>query len=74
MFYFLALVAQLIRRDPGATRQKYAGKKSHEVHTVLCHQIDLPVFVLVTPAHVHDSQVGWFMVFKTCTKSHPLFY
>lgn len=86
LFFFLALVTQLMRQgviqgqelivdssllcawrtdDPGATRQKYAGKKSvfgYKVHTVLCHQVDLPVFVLVTPAHVHDSQVGWFVV------------
>lgn len=86
LFFFLALVAQLIRLgvirgqelivdssllcawttdDPGATRQKYAGKKSvfgYKVHTVLCHQADLPLFVLVTPAHVHDSQVGWLVV------------
>lgn len=53
------------RDDPGATWQKYAGKKSlfgYKVHTVLCHQADLPVFVLVTAAHVHDSQAGWFVV------------
>lgn len=53
------------RHDPGATRQKYAGKKSvfgYKVHTVLCHHADLPLLVLVTPAHVHDSQVGWFVV------------
>jgi len=86
LFFFLALVAQLIRLgvitgqelivdssllsawrtdDPGATRQKYAGKKSvfgYKVHTVLCHQADLPLFALVTPAHVHDSQVGWFVI------------
>lgn len=30
--------------------------------TVLCHQTDLPLFALVTPAHVHDSQVGWFVI------------
>lgn len=51
--------------DPGATWQKYAGKKAlfgYKVHTVLCHHVDLPVFVLVTAAHVHDSQVGWFVV------------
>jgi hypothetical protein len=86
LFFFLGLVAQLIRlgvitgqelivdssllsawrtADPGATRQKYAGKKSvfgYKVHAVICHQADLPVFVLVTPAHVHDSQVGWFII------------
>jgi hypothetical protein len=51
--------------DPGAAWQKYAGKKSvfgYKVHTVLCGHSDLPVFVLVTPAHVHDSQVGWLIV------------
>jgi hypothetical protein len=51
--------------DPGATWQKYAKKASvfgYKVHTVLCHQADLPVFILVTPAHVHDSQVGWFVI------------
>ena len=51
--------------DPGATWQKY-GKKAarfgYKVHTVLCRQSDLPVFLLVTPAHVHDSQVGWFVI------------
>jgi hypothetical protein len=86
LFFFLALVAQLIRlgvirgqelivdssllsawraEDPGATWQKYAGKKAvfgYKVHSVLCHQADLPLFVLVTPAHVHDSQIGWFVV------------
>jgi len=54
--------------DPGATWQKYAGKKSvfgFKVHTVLCHQADLPLFALVTPAHVHDSQVGWFVILVT---------
>jgi len=51
--------------DPGATWQKYAKKASvfgYKVHTVLCHHADLPVFILVTPAHVHDSQVGWFVI------------
>lgn len=86
LFFFLALVAQLIRLgvitgqelivdssllfawrtdDPGVTRQKYAGKKSvfgYKVHTVLCHKADLPLFALVTPAYVHDSQVGWFVI------------
>jgi hypothetical protein len=85
-FFFLALVAQLIRlgvitgqalivdssllaawrkHDPGATYQKYAGKKSvygYKVHTVLCGQADLPLFALVTPANVHDSQVGWLVI------------
>jgi len=51
--------------DPGAAWQKYAKKASvfgYKVHTVLCHQSDLPVFILVTPAQVHDSLVGWFVI------------
>jgi hypothetical protein len=32
------------------------------VHTVLCRQADLAVFILVNPASVHDSQVGWFVI------------
>lgn len=50
--------------DTGATWQKYAGKAcvfGYKVHTLLCHQADLPVFALVTPAHVHDLQIGWFI-------------
>lgn len=86
LFFFLALVVQLLRLgvitgqelivdssllaawrddDPGATWQKYAGKKAlfgYKVHAVLCHQADLPIFALVTPAHVHDSQVGWLVI------------
>jgi len=86
LFFFLALVGQLVRLgvitgkalmvdssllsawradDPGARWQKYAGKPAvfgYKVHTVLCGQSDLPVFLLLTPAHPHDSQVGWFVV------------
>ena len=86
LFFFLALVAQLIRlgtitgkelivdstlleawwkADPGAAWQQYAGKAhvfGYKVHTVLCRQANLPVFVLVTPANVHDSRVGWLIV------------
>jgi hypothetical protein len=54
--------------DPGATWQKYAGKAyvfGYKVHTVLYHQADLPVFALVTPAHWHDSQIGWFITLIT---------
>jgi hypothetical protein len=85
-FFFLGLVAQLIRlgvvtgqelivdasllpawymADPDATWQKYAKKAAvfgYKVHTVLCRQADLPVFILITPASVHDSQVGWFVI------------
>lgn len=53
------------KADPGATWQKYARKSAvfgYKVHTVLCQHSDLPVFFLVTPAHVHDSQVGWFVI------------
>jgi hypothetical protein len=86
LFFFLGLVAQLMRlgvltgtalivdstllsawyhADPGATWQKYARKKAvfgYKAHALLCAQNTLPVFVLVTPAHVHDSLVGWFIV------------
>jgi len=86
LFFFLALVAQLVRlgaiagkelivdstliaawrkADPGAAWQRYAGKAAlfgYKVHTVLCRQADLPVFVLVTPANVHDALVGWLIV------------
>jgi len=86
LFFFLALVAQLIRlgaitgqelivdsslleawckADPGAAWQQYAGKAhvfGYKVHTVLCRQANLPVLVLITPANVHDSLVGWFIV------------
>ncbi len=34
----------------------------YKVNTVLCAQSDLPVFMLFTPAHPHDSQVGWFVI------------
>ena len=60
-----SLLKAWYKDDPGASWQKYAGKKAlfgYKVHTVLCHQADLPVFVLVTAAHVHDSQVGWLVI------------
>lgn len=59
------LLAAWYHADPGASWQKYAKKKAvfgYKVHTVLCQASNLPVFVLVTPAHVHDSLVGWFIV------------
>lgn len=86
LFFFLALVGQLIRLgviagqelivdssllaawrkdDPDAAWQKYAGRKAlfgYKVHTLLCHTADLPVLALVTPANVHDSQVGWLLL------------
>jgi hypothetical protein len=34
----------------------------YKVHTMLCRQASLPVYVLVTPAIVHDSLVGWLIV------------
>lgn len=53
------------KADPGAAWQQYAGKAhvfGYKVHTVLCRQANLPVFVLVTPANVHDSLLGWLIV------------
>ena len=60
-----SLLAAWHHADPGATWQRYARKKAvfgYKVHAVLCQTSNLPVFVLVTPAHVHDSLVGWFIV------------
>lgn len=54
--------------DPGAAWQRYAGKRllyGYKVHVVLCHQYDLPIFVLVTPAQVQDMVVGWLMLLVT---------
>jgi hypothetical protein len=86
LFFFLGLVAQLMRlgvitgtalivdssllsawyhADPGATWQKYARKGAvfgYKVHALLCAQHTLPVFVLVTPANIHDSLLGWFIL------------
>lgn len=67
--------------DPGAIWQKYAVKQSvfgFKVHTVLCHPADLPLFALVTQAHVHDPHVGWFVILVTacclaCWKSSYFF-
>ncbi len=59
------LLAAWYHADPGASWQKYARKTAlfgYKVHAVLCQASNLPVFVLVTPAHVHDSLVGWFIV------------
>lgn len=59
------LLAAGYHADPGATWQQYAKKRTvfgYQVHAVLCQVSDLPVFVLVTPAHVPDSLVGWFIV------------
>lgn len=60
-----SLLAAWYHADPGATWQRYAKKKpvfGYKVHAVLCQTSNLPVFVLVTPAHVHDALVGWFIV------------
>ena len=59
------LLSAWYHADPGATWQKYARKRAvfgYKVHALLCAQHTLPVFVLVTPANVHDSLVGWFIV------------
>lgn len=60
-----SLLKAWYQADPGATWQKYAGKRSlfgYKIHTVICRHMVLPVFIWVTPAHVHDSMVGWFVV------------
>jgi len=48
--------------DPGAAWSRYRGQAAifgYKIHTVLCHYADLPVFVVITPANVHDSLVGF---------------
>src|SRR5512147_1714330 len=60
-----SLLSAWYHADPGATWQKYAKKAAvfgYKVHAVVCQHNTLPVFVLVTPAHVHDSLVGWFII------------
>jgi hypothetical protein len=60
-----SLLSAWYHADPGASWQKYAKKKAvfgYKVHAILCQASNLPVFVLVTPAHVHDSLVGWFII------------
>ena len=60
-----SLLSAWRQADPGATWQKYAGRAAvfgYKVHTLLCRKADLPVLVLVTPAHIHDSRVGWLLV------------
>jgi hypothetical protein len=59
------LLSAWYHADPGARWQKYARKGAvfgYKVHALLCAQNSLPVFVLVTPANVHDSLVGWFII------------
>lgn len=34
----------------------------YKVHTVLRRQANLPVYVLVSPANVHDSLIGWLIL------------
>lgn len=60
-----SLLAAWRHADPGAAWQKYAGRAAvfgYKVHTLLCRKADLPVMVLITPAHIHDSRVGWLLV------------
>lgn len=60
-----SLLKAWYQADPGAAWQQYVGKAhvfGYKVHTVLCRHANLPVFILVTPANVHDSLVGWFIV------------
>lgn len=47
--------------DEGASWSRCRGKASiwgYKVHTVLCRQSALPLLVVLTPAHVHDSLIG----------------
>lgn len=74
LLFFPGIVAQLVRLGVvtgralmvDSTRLKawrhYAGQAAvfgYKIHTVLCHHADLPVFVVITPANVHDSLVGF---------------
>jgi len=68
-----SLLAAWRKADPGARWKKYAQQKAvfgYKVHTVLCAQSDLPIFVLLTPAHLHDAQVGWFVVLAAALLFH----
>src|SRR5919201_1747791 len=47
--------------DEGASWSRCRGKATiwgYKVHTVLCRHLSLPLLVVVTPAHVHDSLIG----------------
>lgn len=60
-----SLLAAWRSADPDAAWQRYAGRRAvfgYKVHTLLCRTADLPVLALVTPANVHDSQVGWLLL------------
>lgn len=94
LFFFLGLVAQLIRlgvitgrelivdstrlkawyhHDPGAAWLKYAGQPAlfgYKVHTILCRQSQLPLFVLTIPANIHDTVVGWLILLVTALIYH----
>ena len=51
--------------DPGAAWSRCRGKATlygYKVHTVLCRQAQLPVFVVLTAANVHDSLIGLLSV------------
>ncbi len=89
LFFFLGLVAQLLRlgvihghalivdstrlkawrhADPGAAWIKYKKQPAlfgYKVRTVLCQSSQLPLFVWVTPANVHDTLVGWVILLLT---------
>jgi DDE family transposase len=56
--------------DEGASWSRCRGKATiwgYKVHTVLCRQLGLPVLVVVTPAHVHDSLIGLLAVLLAAT-------
>ena len=54
--------------DPDAAWVKYGRKTAlfgYKVHIVLCQTSQLPLFVWVTPANVHDTVIGWAIVLMT---------
>ena len=54
------------QNDPDATWIKYGRQPAllgYKVHTVLCRHAELPVFLLVTPAHIRDAVAGAVAVF-----------
>jgi len=54
--------------DPDAAWIKYKKQPAlfgYKVHTVLCQSSQLPLFVWVTPANVHDTLVGWVILLLT---------
>ena len=56
--------------DEGASWSRCRGKATiwgYKVHTVLCRQHALPLLLVLTPAHVHDSLIGLLAVLLAAT-------